>query len=74
MKDGRFSPVYDENDLTTVKADQVIVAIGQSVDQQSANTAGAEVHGAFQGRPGDLETVREGVFAGGDNRFRARRR
>ena len=32
----RFSPAFDENDLATLEADQIIVAIGQMVDEQLA--------------------------------------
>jgi NADPH-dependent glutamate synthase beta subunit-like oxidoreductase len=30
----KFSPTFDEKDLTTIEADQIIVAIGQMVDEQ----------------------------------------
>ncbi|MGD1086169.1 MAG: FAD-dependent oxidoreductase, partial [Verrucomicrobiota bacterium] len=30
----RFSPAFDENDLATLQADQIIVAIGQMVDER----------------------------------------
>ena len=30
--DGRFAPEYDENDLVTIECDQVVFAIGQSIE------------------------------------------
>ena len=63
----RFSPVYDESHLTTIEADQVIVAIGQAMDRQIGQAAGAELaRGVFKADPVTLETSVKGVFAGGD--------
>ena len=39
-ENGRFSPVYDENNLTTLEADQIIVAIGQALDKQFIDNTG----------------------------------
>ena len=65
--DGRFSPIYDENDRMTLKADQIIVAIGQVLDEGFAeHTEIAREHGGFRVDPETLETSLEGIFAGGD--------
>ena len=65
--DGRFSPVYDENELITVNADQIFIAIGQAVEPEFLEHAGLEAaRGCFKADPVTLETSIEGVFAGGD--------
>jgi heterodisulfide reductase subunit A-like polyferredoxin len=65
---GRFSPVYDESVLTTLKADQVIIAIGQAVEKQIMQHAGADTErGYFKADPVTLETSVKGLFAGGDS-------
>ncbi len=67
-KDGRFSPVYDENKTVSVNANQVIIAIGQMVDSMFAKHIGADIErGCFKINPDTLETSVKGVFAGGDN-------
>ncbi|MCE5249043.1 FAD-dependent oxidoreductase [bacterium] len=63
----RFSPVYDDSDRDTIRADRVIVAIGQSTDSGVLTHTGAETgHGCFRVDPVTLETSLRGVFAGGD--------
>ncbi|MFC2008155.1 FAD-dependent oxidoreductase [Chloroflexota bacterium] len=67
-EEGRFSPAYDENDLTALKADQIIVAIGQVLDEQFIKHTGAETErGGFKADPVTLGTSLHGVFAGGDS-------
>jgi heterodisulfide reductase subunit A-like polyferredoxin len=67
-KEGRFSPTYDEKNLTTLKADQVIVAIGQMLDAQLIKHTGIETErGCFKADPVTLETSINGVFSGGDS-------
>lgn len=67
-KEGRFSPVYDENNLITIKTDQVVVAIGQMLDKQLIKHTGAETErGYFKADAVTLETSLKGVFAGGDS-------
>ena len=67
-KDGRFSPVYDENRLTTLEADQIIVAIGQALDKRFIESTGAATErGSFKTDAVTLETSIKGVFAGGDS-------
>jgi heterodisulfide reductase subunit A-like polyferredoxin len=64
---GRFSPVYDESKLTSLSADQIIVAIGQALDKKVIESAGAAAErGYFKVDPVTLETSIKGVFAGGD--------
>jgi len=62
-----FNPVYDENDLISIDADQVIVAIGQKNDDSFLQHVDARTErGSFVADPVTLETSIEGVFAGGD--------
>ena len=64
---GRFNPAYDDDERTTLKADQIIVAIGQAVDKQCIDNMGVAVErGCFKADPVTLETSIKGVFAGGD--------
>jgi len=66
-EEGHFNPVYDENDLTSIDADQVIIAIGQKNDDSFLEHIGAETQrGSFVADPVTLQTSIEGVFAGGD--------
>lgn len=66
-EEGRFSPMYDENDLMTINADQVVVAIGQGLDEGFAEHSNiAMERGCFKVNPETLETSLEGFFAGGD--------
>ncbi len=61
-ENGRFSPVYNENETTTLKADRIIVAIGQAVDKDSLGSMGASNRGQLvQGRqdhPGNIRKRR----------------
>ena len=64
----RFSPAFDENDLTTIEADQIIVAIGQSVDEELVSHIKVEnLRGCFKADPVTGQTSVPGIFAGGDN-------
>ena len=65
---GAFNPRYDENQLTSMDADTVIVAIGQAGDlsfceKQSIPVTG---RGGLEADPVTLQTSLEWVFAGGD--------
>lgn len=67
-ENGRFSPLYNENETTTLKADRIIVAIGQAVDKDSLVSMGAATEGSWYKVDNiTLETSVKGVFAGGDN-------
>jgi NADPH-dependent glutamate synthase beta subunit-like oxidoreductase len=66
-KEGRFSPCYDEKVTKTIKADTIILAIGQAADlslipRELKITKG----GTIQVDPITLETTLPGIFAGGD--------
>ncbi len=65
---GVFNPQYDENDLTSMDADTVIVAIGQAADLSFSDSEGVPVtpRGGLEADPVTLETPMKGVFAGGD--------
>jgi NADPH-dependent glutamate synthase beta subunit-like oxidoreductase/NAD-dependent dihydropyrimidine dehydrogenase PreA subunit len=64
---GRFSPSFDEQKTKTMKADMIILAIGQAADlslvPKGMKTTGG---GTIQVDPVTLETTLPGVFAGGD--------
>lgn len=42
-EDGRFAPVFDEDDIATFDADTVILAIGQAIDLDSLGANGPDV-------------------------------
>ena len=66
-QEGHFNPVYDENDLISIDADQVIIAIGQKNEDSFLQHVGARTErGSFAADPVTLQTSIEGVFAGGD--------
>jgi NADPH-dependent glutamate synthase beta subunit-like oxidoreductase len=46
-ENGRFNPAYNENEKTTLNADQIIVAIGQAIDQESLSNMGAATERNF---------------------------
>jgi NADPH-dependent glutamate synthase beta subunit-like oxidoreductase len=66
---GRFQPIYDENDRRVIKAENILMAVGQQVDlnfldekYQMQLTA----RGLIDIASLDSQTSRPGVFAGGD--------
>jgi heterodisulfide reductase subunit A-like polyferredoxin len=65
---GAFRPQYDENDLTSMEGDTVIVSIGQAADLSFSETEHMAVtpRGGLEADPLTLETPVPGVFAGGD--------
>ena len=64
---GRFNPVYDENKRITVRADHIIIAIGQTIDSAFIDHIDARTeNGCFKIDPVTYETSIKGVFAGGD--------
>lgn len=70
--DGRFSPQYDDSDITTLPADSCILAIGQRAnlsflkdDDHIDLTPG----GTIKVNPETLATSAPGIFAGGDVAF-----
>jgi len=65
---GRFNPTYDACELTTMEADNIILAIGQSADSAFAKPMDLEVTpgGAIKADLVSGKTNVPGVFAGGD--------
>ena len=67
-ENGRFSPAYNKNETTTLNADQIIVAIGQAINQESLSNMGvATERNFYKVDKITLETSVKGVFAGGDD-------
>ena len=68
-KDGKFSPVYDENDTLTIECDRVIFAIGQQIVWGDL-LKGAKVElGRGNGPVADsltFQTAEPDIFVGGD--------
>ncbi|NIM93061.1 MAG: FAD-dependent oxidoreductase [Anaerolineales bacterium] len=67
-EDGTFNPQFDEMDLTTLDADNVVVAIGQVADLSFAKNQGISIssNGVLEADPVTLDTQVKGVFAGGE--------
>ncbi|MGA2317182.1 MAG: FAD-dependent oxidoreductase [Thermodesulfobacteriota bacterium] len=65
---GAFNPRYDETDMTTMEADTVIIAIGQTSDLAFDKKDGIPITtaGGLKADPLTLQTQIEWVFAGGD--------
>lgn len=68
--EGRFAPVYDENDVRFIEADTIILATGQKVD---LSFLGEKLAGQIETERGLLDadlqsgaTKNEKIFAGGD--------
>jgi heterodisulfide reductase subunit A-like polyferredoxin len=67
-ENGRFSPVYDQCTLTTLEADQIIVAIGQALDKRFIGNSTIDFErNIIKADPVTLETSLKGVFTGGDD-------
>lgn len=66
-KDGAFAPKYCEDEMSIIKASNIIIAIGQTVDR-SMVPAGLKQNpnGIISVDPVTLEASVKGVFAGGD--------
>ena len=64
---GRFNPVYDENNLMTLDADIIMMAIGQKADLDFLDGAYAveTERGRIKALDGNQTSV-AGIFAGGD--------
>jgi NADPH-dependent glutamate synthase beta subunit-like oxidoreductase len=66
---GKFDPQYDDNDTITVKADYVIVSIGQSIDWDSL-LAGTKVelnpNNTVKADTVTYQTAEPDIFVGGD--------
>jgi formate dehydrogenase beta subunit len=69
---GRFRPQFDENDLRTIPAETVILAIGQAPELSfiaPGDGLEATPAGTLRIDPVTLGTTRPGIFAGGDAAF-----
>jgi heterodisulfide reductase subunit A-like polyferredoxin len=67
-ENGKFRPVYNTDSLIKVKADQVIVAIGQMVEADLLTNSCIDTEfGCLVADDITLQTTEPGVFAGGDN-------
>lgn len=64
--DGRFKPSYDPATVTTVDADQVLVAIGQAADVSYAGASITTARGLLSADDETQATPLRGVYAGGD--------
>ena len=67
--DERFAPEYDENDLVTIECDQVVFAIGQSIEWGNLLEGSAVELGRGQGAVADpqtYQTAEPDIFVGGD--------
>jgi NADPH-dependent glutamate synthase beta subunit-like oxidoreductase len=66
--EGRFSPVFDSNDVQTIEVDTVILAIGQAVDIEALGPDGPEIspRRTIEVGTDDLATSMPMVWAGGD--------
>ncbi len=66
---GRFRPVYDEKDTLTVKADHVLLSIGQSIDWGNlpdGSRIEINPNKTIKADPVTYQTGEPDVFAGGD--------
>lgn len=71
-KKGHFCPVYDESNTTNIRADSVILAIGQKPDvNYLPPDSGIQIlkDDTIKTKPNSLETDRPGFFAGGEVRL-----
>ncbi len=67
-ENGKFKPQYNTKKLSVIKADQIIVAIGQTVETDIVkNSSVVFESGCIAADRVTLETAEKGVFAGGDN-------
>jgi NADPH-dependent glutamate synthase beta subunit-like oxidoreductase/ferredoxin len=69
--EGRFSPQFDDDDVTDFDADTVILAIGQAIDLEALGEDGPEVspRRTIATDPETFKTSVPGVWAGGDAAF-----
>ncbi|NLC66293.1 MAG: FAD-dependent oxidoreductase [Clostridium sp.] len=68
-KDGKFNPKYDENDTKIVKADHVIVSIGQAIswgDMLKGSDAKLNPNNTIIADGFTYQTDQKDIFAGGD--------
>lgn len=71
-KEGHFYPVYDESNTTKIRADSVILAVGQKPDvNYLPHNSGIQIlkDDTIKTKPNSLETDRSGFFTGGEVRL-----
>jgi len=70
-EEGRFSPQYDETDVSIMEADTIILAIGQAIDLSALGDGGPEVspRRTILTDPETFGTTLPDVWAGGDAAF-----
>ena len=69
---GRFAPVYDDEDVLTLEADACVLAIGQKADLAflgESDHVALTPGGTIRVDPQTLATSAPGIFAGGDVAF-----
>ena len=74
-RNGRFSPLYDENETKTVACDHVILSVGQAAvwgDLLKGTKAEVRGNGTIVADPVTLQTGEPDIFAGGDIQHGAR--
>ena len=67
--DGRFNPQYDENDTIEVRAENLLLSIGQSVilgDLLKDTAVEFNPNGTIKADPVTFQTAESDIFAGGD--------
>ncbi|MDC7126600.1 MAG: FAD-dependent oxidoreductase [Spirochaetales bacterium] len=68
-EDGRFNPQFDENDLITVEADNVLLSVGQSIvlgELLKDTAVETKANGAIIADEFTFQTKQKDIFAGGD--------
>ncbi len=69
-EEGRFAPKFDENDLMTIEADTILLAVGQETDLSFINPEADGIQlnsrGQIEVDQKTLSTSAEGVFVAGD--------
>ncbi len=69
---GRFAPVYDDEDVVTIEADACVLAIGQRADLaflRERDGVALTPGGTIKIDPATLATSAPGIYAGGDVAF-----
>ena len=68
-EDGKFNPIYDENELKRVECDNVILSIGQAAvlgDLLKDTKVEVRPNGTIVADPITYQTAEEDIFVGGD--------
>ena len=68
-ENGKFNPIYDENELKTVECDNVILSIGQAAvlgDLLKDTKVEVRPNGTIVADPITYQTAEKDIFAGGD--------